>query len=86
MNFMFKKYSSFGIVTKNIMTDPDLSLQANGLYAILCTYANKQRQCYPSLNTLSDISNKSVSQVSSYIKELKSKGYLIRVGKVITLR
>ncbi len=83
---MFKKHISFGIVTKDIMTDPELSLQAKGLYAILCTYANKQRQCYPSLNTLSDISKKSVSQVSAYIKELKNKGYIIRKGKVLTLR
>lgn len=83
---MFKKQISFGIVTKDIMTDPELSLQAKGLYAILCTYANKQRQCYPSLNTLSDISNKSVSQVSAYIKELKNKGYITRKGKVLTLR
>lgn len=83
---MSKKTFSFGIVTKDIMTDPELSLQAKGLYAILCTYANKQRQCYPSLNTLSDISNKSVSQVSAYIRELKDKGYLTRWGKVIILR
>jgi len=83
---MFKKQISFGIVTKDIMTDPELSLQAKGLYAILCTYANKQRQCYPSLNTLSDISKKSVSQVSAYIKELKNKGYITRKGKVLTLR
>jgi Fic family protein len=83
---MSKTKFSFGIVSKNIMTDPELSLQAKGLYAILCTYANKQRQCYPSLNTLSDISNKSVSQVSAYIRELKNKGYLTRIGKVIILR
>lgn len=83
---MSKTKFSFGIVSKNIMTDPELSLQAKGLYAILCTYANKQRQCYPSLNTLSDISNKSVSQVSAYIRELKDKGYLTRIGKVIILR
>jgi hypothetical protein len=83
---MSKTKFSFGIVSKNIMTDPELSLQAKGLYAILCTYANKQRQCYPSLNTLSNISNKSVSQVSAYIRELKDKGYLTRIGKVIILR
>jgi len=77
--------SKFGIVTKDVLTDPDLSLQAKGLYAILCTYANKQRQCYPSLNTLADLSNKSVSQISAYIKELKTKGYLTRKGKIINL-
>ena len=82
---MFKKASSFGIVTKEVITDPELSLQAKGLYAILSTYANKNRECFPSLNTLADVSNKSVSQVSAYIKELKTKGYLTRKGKLLIL-
>lgn len=80
------KNFNFGIVNKEIVTDPSLSLQAKGLYAILTSYADKNRRCFPSLNTLSDISSKSVSQVSLYIKELKSKGYLTRRGKYLILR
>lgn len=78
--------NSFGIVSKEVITDPDLSLQAKGLYAILSTYTNKKRECFPSLNTLADISDKSISQVSLYIKELKTKGYLTRKGKLLILR
>jgi len=80
------KNFNFGIVNKEIVTDPGLSLQAKGLYAILTSYADKNRRCFPSLNTLSDISSKSVSQVSLYIKELKIKGYLTRKGKYLILR
>lgn len=80
------KNFNFGIVNKEIVTDPGLSLQAKGLYAILTSYADKNRRCFPSLNTLSDISSKSMSQVSLYIKELKTKGYLTRKGKYLILR
>ena len=80
------KNFNFGIVNKEIVTDPGLSLQAKGLYAILTSYADKNRRCFPSLNTLSDISSKSVSQISLYIKELKIKGYLTRKGKYLILR
>ena len=60
----------FGIVNYDVVTDPELSLQAKGLYALLSCYANKERTCFPSISTLSDISNKSSTQISVYIKEL----------------
>ena len=80
------KIPNFGIVNKEVVTDPNLSLQAKGLYAILSSYCDKNRRCFPSLNTLSDISSKSISQISLYIKELKTTGYLTRKGKYLILR
>ena len=59
----------FGIVNYDVMTDPEVSLQAKGLYSLLCCYADKSRTCYPSISTLADISNKSTTQISVYIKE-----------------
>lgn len=81
-----QKISSFGIVNKDIMTDPELSLQAKGLYALLTTYANKERECFPSINTLADVANKSCTQISTYIKELKDKKYLVRKGRIMILK
>jgi hypothetical protein len=75
----------FGIVNYDVMTDPDLSLQAKGLYALLSCYANKSRECYPSISTLADMSNKSTTQISVYIKELKDKKYLSRTKRIIKL-
>jgi hypothetical protein len=86
MSSLSIRITKYGVVNKDVTSDPQLSLQAKGLYAILCTYADKQRKCYPSIKTLADISNKSVSQVSVYIKELKTYGYLIRSGKFLILR
>lgn len=75
----------FGIVNYNVMTDPEVSIQAKGLYALLCCYANKSRTCYPSISTLADLSNKSTTQISVYIKELKKHNYIKRVGHKIKL-
>jgi|TARA_R100000084_G_scaffold109435_1_gene76713 hypothetical protein len=75
----------FGIVNYDVVTDPELSLQAKGLYALLSCYANKERTCFPSISTLSDISNKSSTQISVYIKELKDKKYIKRVGHKLQL-
>jgi hypothetical protein len=75
----------FGIVNYDVMTDPELSLQAKGLYALLTCYANKSRTCYPSISTLADISNKSQTQISVYISELKELNYIKRVGRKIKL-
>lgn len=75
----------FGIVSKEVLHDPELSIQAKGLYSLLCTYADKNRTCYPSINTLADLSNKSVRTISELIKELKEKNYLKRDGRKIIL-
>jgi len=75
----------FGIVNYDVITDPELSLQAKGLYALLTCYADKSRTCYPSISTLADISNKSQTQISVYISELKELNYIKRVGRKINL-
>jgi len=71
----------FGIVNYDVISDPELSIQAKGLYALLACYANQSRMCYPSISTLSDISNKSTTQISVYIKELKDKKYIKRINR-----
>lgn len=75
----------FGIVNKEVLHDPELSIQAKGLYSLLCTYADKNRTCYPSINTLADLTNKSVRSISELIKELKQKNYLRRDRRKIIL-
>jgi hypothetical protein len=75
----------FGIVNYDVITDPELSLQAKGLYALLTCYADKSRICCPSISTLADVSNKSTTQISVYIKELKTNNYIKRIGYKIKL-
>ena len=52
---MERKNEKFGIVYQKVVSDPELCLQAKGLYALICTYANKERTCFPSINTLADL-------------------------------
>ena len=73
----------FGIVNSNVVTDPELSLQAKGIYAVISTYCNSNRTCYPSIATIADLCDVSTRTVDRKLKELKNKGYLQRNGKII---
>lgn len=79
-----KKYR-FGIVSYDVMSDPELSSRAKGLYALLCCYADKNRQCYPSKSRLADELNVSYKTLKRYLKELYSKKLIKREGKWIVL-
>jgi len=78
---MERKNEKFGIVYQRVVSDPELCLQAKGLYALICTYANKERTCFPSIDTLADLCDVNPRTISRKIKELKEKGYIIRVGR-----
>jgi DNA-binding MarR family transcriptional regulator len=76
-----KTHCRFGIVKDIVISDPNLSIQAKGLYALLSCYANKERSCYPSLSTLADALNVTPDTISRYIRELKVHKYIKRVGR-----
>lgn len=76
----------FGIVSYDIMSDPELSSRAKGLYALLCCYANKQRQCYPTKSRLADELNVSYKTLKRYLKELYDKKIIQRDGIKITVK
>ena len=80
-----KRTGRFGIVSHNVMTDPELSVQAKCLYALLCCYANKERKCYPKKATLADQLNVSIDSIKRYLRELRTKNYIKRDGLIITL-
>jgi DNA-binding MarR family transcriptional regulator len=83
---MYKKSTRFGIVSYEVISDPNLSIQAKGLYSMLACYANKERTCWPSISTLSDDLNISQSSTNRLIKELKTCNYIQRVGKKLTVK
>ena len=63
-----KKTYRFGIVSSNVILDPDITLQSKALYAILACYANKQRTCFPSISTLSNDLNVSERTINEFKK------------------
>jgi len=83
---MSKKSTRFGIVSYEVISDPNLSVQAKALYSMLACYANKERTCWPSISTLSNDLNISQSSTNRLIKELKTCNYIIRVGRKLTIK
>ena len=75
----------FGIINSNVLTDPELCLQAKGLYALICTYANKERTCFPSIDTLADLCDVNPSTIHRNLNKLKKKGYIKRIGRKFLL-
>jgi len=75
----------FGIVSHEVISDPELSLIAKCVYSVYCIHANKSRTCFPSNSTVADMLNVGYSTVSRGIKELKDAKYIKREGKIIKL-
>ena len=75
----------YGIVYTDPIRDPELSLRAKGLYALLATYADKDRKCFPSISTLCNESQVSRRTIQRLIKELKDKNYVKREGRYFFL-
>ena len=71
----------FGIVNTEVIRDPDLSLRAKGLYALLCTFADKEKVCFPSINTLSELSGVTRRTIERTLNELEEKKYVERKGR-----
>jgi DNA-binding MarR family transcriptional regulator len=76
----------YGIVSRNIILAPEISLQAKALYAALACYANKERSCFPSISTLSNDLNVSISTIKRLIRELKNKNLIQRVGHKLIIK
>jgi|TARA_R110001583_G_C5553525_1_gene400546 DNA-binding transcriptional regulator YhcF (GntR family) len=80
-----KKSSRFGIISYEVISDPELSTNAKAIYAVLAVHCNKKRTCFPSNGTMADLLNVSYSTIKRGIKELKQANYINRNGKLITL-
>jgi DNA-binding MarR family transcriptional regulator len=76
----------YGIVSRDIILAPDITLQAKALYSALACYANKKRTCYPSLLTLSNDLNVSERTIKRLIKELKTKDLIKRIGRKLLIK
>jgi|TARA_R110000796_G_scaffold241130_2_gene362424 DNA-binding MarR family transcriptional regulator len=83
---MSKKSYKFGIVSREVITAPDLSMRAKALYSVLACYANKERSCFPSISTISDDLNISQRTTKRLIKELKDKDYIKRAGRKLIIK
>jgi len=79
------KQDRFGIVKHIVLTDPEISVQAKGLYSVLCCYANANRVCWPSISRLADDTNTSQRSVRRWLKELKDQKVIHRIGSKLKI-
>jgi DNA-binding MarR family transcriptional regulator len=68
----------FGKVSNRVMYDPDLSLEAKGLYGVISSLSGSNGYCFPKVDTLCKCTNRHRSTIHRLLKELSEKGYLDR--------
>jgi DNA-binding MarR family transcriptional regulator len=69
---------NYGRVNNIVSFSERLSLDAKGLYAIICSLCGSKNFCYPSLQKLAEYTGKSKSTVQRLLKELIDKGVISR--------
>ncbi len=69
---------NYGRVNNVVSFSEHLSLDAKGLYAIICSLCGSRNYCYPSLQKLTEYTGKSKSTVQRLLKELSDKGVISR--------
>lgn len=74
-----EKKGGFGKVDINIMSHPELTTTAKCLYACLACYANKERECYPSRETLRKMTGISKTSFDKHMGELVNNGIVTKV-------
>lgn len=77
---MSKKKYRFGIVSYDIMSDPELTPQCKALYSLLCCYLDQHRCCYPTKYRLADELGVSITTIKRYLSQLYAKKYIKRDG------
>lgn len=71
----------YGLISRDVMRDKNISLGAKGIYCYLNSFAGSKGVCYPSLELIRLEMNLSKNTLNKYIKELKETG-LIKVYRM----
>ena len=75
-----EKRRRYGLVDQNIMTNPELSIEARAIYAILASYSNaKTRESSPSVQTLIKAAGISKDRFYKHMGQLIEHG-IVRKG------
>lgn len=66
----------YGIISKLVMKDPNLSIEAKSIYAYLCTYTGGGDSCYPSVPLQCSDLNITNKRYLKHRKMLEENGYI----------
>ena len=70
---------NYGRVNNVVSYSELISLEAKGLYAIVCSLCGNKDYCYPAIFTLCKMSGKSKRTVQRLLKELIDRGVIQRL-------
>jgi DNA-binding MarR family transcriptional regulator len=68
----------YGRVLKEVVQDPDLSIEAKGLYALIASLCGAGNECYPTVGRLAQYLGKSRCTVHRLLKQLVEKRAIYR--------
>lgn len=69
-----KKQSGYGFVSKDVLLDPEIPVEAKALYAYLCTHADKRGKCFPSVDGICHHLNITEKRFRKYKAVLEEQG------------
>lgn len=69
--------SGYGMISKQVMNDPELTIEAKAIYAYLASYSGAGDTAYPSVSLMCGKLNISESRFYRHRKLLEEKGYII---------
>jgi DNA-binding MarR family transcriptional regulator len=68
----------YGMVTSNVLRNPDISLRDKGLYSYLATYANSDNILTVSINRAANECGVDESTIKRILDQLKKQGIIVR--------
>jgi DNA-binding MarR family transcriptional regulator len=68
----------YGKVSNTVMYDQELSIEAKGLFSIICCLSGSNGYCFPKVETLGKYSGRHRTSVHRLLNELTLKGYIER--------
>ena len=70
-------FKGYGIIPKYAMTDPDLTIEAKGIYAYFCSFSGRGSSAFPTRNTI--LSDLQIGKDAYYnhFRQLCEEGYIV---------
>ena len=78
---MRKIEEGYGIVSRSVLTSPEIPVECKAIYALLSAYAGDEVECYPTIETMRKALGITVERLYKYLNILISTGIVKRVGR-----
>ena len=66
----------FGILSRKVMRDKNLTVEAKAIYGYLVSFAGNKNTCYPSRDLMCSELGMSVNRFNKHVNSLKDSGYI----------